>query len=197
VSPDVAIVDWGGGNVGSMVRALTRAGASVRCVRSHQEAGAADRMVLPGVGHFGAVMQALRDRGLDRLVMDHLASGRPFLGVCVGLQVLFEASEEAPRVPGLGILRGRVVRLNAPKIPHVGFNLVEVVRPSRFLDSDYYYFVNSYHAVPEDPDLTVAVTEYGARFTAAVESGAILAVQFHPEKSGDAGLALLARFLTC
>ncbi len=197
MSADVTLVDYGGGNTGSMARALARVGAGVRVAARGAEAGDAGRLVLPGVGHFGAVMEALRERGLDGAVARHIRAGRPFLGVCVGLQVLLDESDEAPGVPGLGLIPGRVVRFQAAKVPQVGFNRVETVRDSRVLAPGYFYFVNSYHAVPADPSVVAATAEHGVRFTAALEVGALLAVQFHPEKSGSAGLALLHRWLSC
>lgn len=197
MNTNVTVLDCGSGNVGSVVRALRRVGAEVRVAARDTEVLDPDRLVLPGVGHFGAVMEALRERGLDEVVLRHVRAGRPFLGVCVGLQVLMDASDEAPGVRGLGLVPGRVVRFQGPKVPQVGFNLVETVRDSLILQTGYYYFVNSYYVVPEDPSVVAATAEYGVRFTAAVETGAGVAVQFHPEKSGAAGLALLGRWLAC
>lgn len=179
-----------------MVRALTATGASPEVVSQASDAGAPDRLVLPGVGHFGEVMQALRDRGFDTLVTEHLARGRPFLGVCVGLQVLFDGSDEDPDEPGLGLVPGRVVRFVAPKVPQVGFNEV-IPREEGVIEKGYYYFVNSYHVVPVDPVVIAALADYHGDFTAAVATGSLLALQFHPEKSGPHGLALLQRWLAC
>lgn len=197
MSADVTLLDYGGGNAGSMVRALARVGASLRVAARGEEAQDAERLVLPGVGHFGTVMKALRERGLDEVVARHVRAGRPFLGVCVGLQVLLDASDEAPGVPGLGLVAGRVVRFREAKVPQVGFNRVETTRDSRALAPGYFYFVNSYYAVPADPSAVAATAEYGVRFAAALEVGALLAVQFHPEKSGASGLAFLERWLRC
>ncbi len=197
MSASVTLLDYGGGNTGSMARALARVGAEVRVAVRGTDVAEHDRLVLPGVGHFGTVMEALRERGLDEAIRRHVGAGRPFLGVCVGLQVLCDASDEAPGVPGLGLVPGRVVRFQAPKVPQVGFNRVEPTRPGRVLTPGYFYFVNSYHAVPADPSAVAATAEYGVRFAAAVEVGAMLAVQFHPEKSGPAGLAMLERWLAC
>lgn len=197
MSADVTLLDYGGGNAGSMARALARVGASVRVAARQADALDPERLVLPGVGHFGTVMEALRERGLDGVVARHVRAGRPFLGVCVGLQVLLDASDEAPGVPGLGLVPGRVVRFRAAKVPQIGFNRVETTRDSRVLAPGYFYFVNSYHAVLADPSTVAATAEYGVRFTAAIEVGSLLALQFHPEKSGAAGLALLQRWLTC
>ncbi len=197
MSAGVTLLDYGGGNAGSVARDLARVGASVRVASRGEDAVGADRLVLPGVGHFGAVMAALRERGLDQAIPEHVRAGRPFLGVCVGLQVLLDASDEAPGVPGLGLVRGRVVRFQAPKVPQVGFNRIVTTRASRVLSPGYFYFVNSYHCVPADPCVVAATAEYGVRFVAAIEAGPLLAVQFHPEKSGARGLALLDRWLSC
>lgn len=194
---DVTVLDLGSGNVGSVVRALQRVGASVRVTAHPSDVRDPERLVLPGVGHFGAAMETLRGRGLDEVVVRHLEAGRPFLGVCVGLQVLFDASDEAPGVPGLGLVAGHVVRFQGPRVPQVGFNLVETTRDSRVIQPGYYYFVHSYYAVPLDTSVVAATAEYGVRFTAAIEVGPLLAVQFHPEKSGAVGLALLRRWLAC
>lgn len=197
MSAGVTLLDYGGGNTGSMARALARVGADVRVAARETDVAHHDRLVLPGVGHFGAVMEALRARGLDEAIRRQVGAGRPFLGVCVGLQVLFEASDEAPGTRGLGLIPGRVVRFQASKVPQVGFNRVEPTRPGRVLAPGYFYFVNSYHAVPADPAAVAAIAEYGVRFAAAIEVGPLLAVQFHPEKSGPAGLAMLERWLAC
>ena len=192
----VTVIDCGGGNVGSMARALARVGADVTVA----QAGGAlehERLVLPGVGHFGTVMQALRSRGLDRVIEEHVQAGRPFLGVCAGLQVLFQESEEAPGVPGLGLVPGGVSRFRHDKVPQVGFNLVEVQRASTVLESGYFYFVNSYHVEPLDRGVVAATSDYGGPFVAAIERGNLVAVQFHPEKSAAKGLALLERWLRC
>lgn len=179
-----------------MVRALTAIGAQPEVVDRVPAGRVPNRLVLPGVGRFGEVMKALRKRGFDTLVADHVASDRPFLGVCVGLQVLFGGSDEDPSVPGLGLIDGRVVRFRAPKVPQVGFNQVEPGTEG-LLSTGYFYFVNSYHCVPDDDSVVAAVSDYYGNFTAAVSLGSILAVQFHPEKSGPAGLALLRRWLAC
>lgn len=197
MNADVTVLDAGFGNVGSVARALRRVGANVRLAASVGDVGDPDRLVLPGVGHFAMVMGGLRERGLHEVVLRHARWGRPFLGVCVGLQVLFEESEEAPGVGGLGLVAGRVVRFQTAKVPQVGFNFVETVRESRVVSTGYYYFVHSYYPLPTDPSAVVATAEYGVRFAAAIEVGPLLAVQFHPEKSGPTGLALLHRWLSC
>jgi glutamine amidotransferase len=156
-------------------------------------------VVLPGVGHFGACMTALRASGLEPLALEAATSGRPFLGVCIGMQMLFEGSDEAPGVDGLGVLPGRVTRLPAAvKLPQIGWNTVEVVAGSALLaglpDPAWFYFVHSY-APETDDDIVAGWSEHGRRFAAAVERDNVWATQFHPEKSGDIGLRLLANFV--
>ena len=157
-------------------------------------------VVLPGVGHFGACMAALRNAGLEELARDAAVSGRPFLGVCIGMQMLFEGSDEAPGVEGLGVLPGRVTRLPATvKLPQIGWNTIEPVPGSALVaglpDPAWLYFVHSY--APETDDAVVAAwSEHGRRFPAAVERGSLWATQFHPEKSGAVGLRLLQNFVS-
>jgi len=179
-----------------MARALDAVGATPSVVRSADDSSSASRLVLPGVGRFGEVMRALHERGFDAMIRDHVAAGRPFLGVCVGLQVLFDGSDEDPAEVGMGLVAGRVVRFDAPKVPQVGFNLVEPVGKG-VIDKSYYYFVNSYHVVPEERGVVAAESDYHGVFTAAISVGSMLALQFHPEKSGSVGLALLRRWLAC
>jgi imidazole glycerol-phosphate synthase subunit HisH len=193
----VAVLDYGIGNLRSAEKALQRVGADARLTADPAQVAAADAVVLPGVGNFGRCMEALRSSGLEGVARDAVASGRPFLGICVGMQMLFDASEESPGTPGLGILAGTVRWLPATvKRPQIQWNALAVVRPSTLLetvpDGSWMYFVHSLHAVPADPAIVVATCEYGGPVTAAVERGNVGAVQFHPEKSARAGLALLA-----
>jgi glutamine amidotransferase len=157
-------------------------------------------VVLPGVGHFGACMAALRAAGLDALALDAIASGRPFLGICIGMQMLFEGSDEAPSVSGLGVLPGRVTRLPATvKLPQIGWNTLERVAGSALVeglsDPAWLYFVHGY-APETDDGLVAAWCEHGRRFPAAVERDNVWATQFHPEKSGAVGLHLLTNFVS-
>lgn len=191
--PRVAILDYGMGNIRSVSKAVERAGGEADVATDPGRAVAADAMVVPGVGAFGACMEGLRENGLDRAVETFAESGRPLLGVCLGMQVLFERSEEGD-VTGLGILRGSVVRLPSDvKVPHMGWN--EVTWRSAHpliqgLNGDTrFYFVHSYACVPED-DRVVGETEHGTRFAAAVGRENLFGTQFHPEKSGDAGLRI-------
>ena len=196
----VAVVDYDAGNTLSVTRALEKVGARVNLTPDPEEVEAADAVVLPGVGAFGDCMRKLKERGMDGAWLEAYRGGKPFLGVCVGLQVLFEGSEESPGAEGLGILPGRVVRFDVGvlKVPHMGWNELEVVRPHPVLDGldgEAFYFVHSYHPVPEkDPDL-LGVVDYGGAFCAAVGRENLAAVQFHPEKSSRAGLKLYENFL--
>lgn len=195
-----AIIDYGAGNLRSVEKALTHIGCSCRVVESGRELLEANRAVLPGVGAFGEAMNGLESRGLVQAIREFAASGRPLLGVCLGLQVLFESSEESPGVKGLGLLKGRVVRLpeeSGLKIPHVGWNSLTVDRPGWLLEGlepePYVYFVHSYY-LQAGEDVVSARAEYGADIHAAVERGNLAACQFHPEKSGETGLRILRNF---
>jgi glutamine amidotransferase len=197
----VAVVDYDAGNTLSVTRALEKVGARVNLTPDPEEVEAADAVVLPGVGAFGDCMRKLRDRGMDEVCLTAYRTGKPFLGVCVGLQILFEGSEESPGVEGLGILPGRAVRFDVEdlKVPHMGWNELEVVRPHPVfggLDGEAFYFVHSYHPEPGKPADLLGVTDYGGRFCAAAGRENLVAVQFHPEKSSRAGLALYENFLS-
>ncbi len=198
----IAILDYGMGNLRSVARAVARVGGSPEVTSSPSEAARADAVVVPGVGAFGACMRGLQQTGLDSVVHEFAAAERPVLGVCLGMQVLFDSSEEDPD-PGLGLVPGVVRLLPADpaagvKVPHMGWN--EVVwtgdHPlTRGIPSGTrFYFVHSY-APDVIVDITVGVTSHGREFTAAVASGSVFATQFHPERSGDAGLALYEAFV--
>lgn len=193
----IAVLDYGIGNLRSAEKALQAVGADARLVQDPAEAGRADGVVLPGVGAFGRCMHALVASGLDRVARAAVAEGRPFLGICIGMQLLYEGSDESPGVAGLGVLAGRVSLLPAGvKRPQMQWNQLEVHRASRLLDGlggdVWMYFVHSY-APPAGAEV-VATCDYGGPVTAAVEAGPLWATQFHPEKSGPAGLGLLANF---
>jgi imidazole glycerol-phosphate synthase subunit HisH len=194
----LAIVDYGGGNIGSLIAALRRRGAHFSLSDDPLAFENASALILPGDGAFGATMQALQERGLDRAILRHIELGRAFLGICVGMQVLFEESDEFGASKGLGVLRGRISRFaNAPRIPHMGWNRLEVTADHPFVgglgDEEYAYFLHSYRAaVGED---TVAACSHGERFSAIVARDHIMATQFHPEKSQRTGARLLDNFL--
>jgi imidazole glycerol-phosphate synthase subunit HisH len=198
--PPVALVDYGVGNLHSAAKALDRAGADVRVVPAVADAGpGAAGLVVPGVGAYGACLEGLGTAGGPAAFAEWLAGGRPLLGICVGMQLLFEASEEGPVSGGVGALPGKVRRLGGGvKIPHIGWNQVTVRPGSRLFaglpDGARFYFVHSYAPEP-DGEAVAAVCDHGGRFAAAVESGNLFGTQFHPEKSGRAGLTLLGNFV--
>jgi imidazole glycerol-phosphate synthase subunit HisH len=198
--PPVAVLDYGVGNLHSAAKALDRAGAEVRVVPTVEQAGGAAALVVPGVGAYGACLTGLASAGGVAAVAGWLEGGRPLLGICVGMQLLFEASEEGPVSDGVGLVPGKIRRLTGPvKIPHIGWDEVTVRPGSRLFaglaDGTRFYFVHSYAPEP-DGEAVAAVCDYGGRFAAAVEHGNLFGTQFHPEKSGQAGLALLANFVT-
>jgi len=197
--PLVAVLDYGIGNLRSAQKGLERAGADARLTTDHGLIAGADAVVLPGVGAFGAVMDALRDAGLEGPVHAAVESGRPFLGICVGMQMLFGESDESPGVKGLGVLPGRIEWLpDTVKRPQMQWNILEVVDHSSplfaGLEGAWMYFVHSL-AAATDPGLVTAVCDYGGPVTAAVGSDNVWATQFHPEKSGEAGRRLLTNFV--
>jgi glutamine amidotransferase len=199
-SLNVAIVDYDAGNTLSVTRALEKVGARVDLTPDPERVNTADAVVLPGVGAFGDCMRKLRERGMDAACQEAFRAGKPFIAVCVALQVVFEASEESPGVGGLGLLPGEVVRFQGHglKVPHIGWNELSVVRDHpvlRDLDDEAFYFVHSYYPEPEDTDDLIGETDYGTRFCSAAGRQNLIAVQFHPEKSSRAGLKLYENFL--
>lgn len=193
VATAVDVIDAAGGNVGSLCRALERLGVEYRRVNASNKQLGDRPIILPGVGAFGAVMENLRNSGLVDPIKEAVANGVPFLGICVGLQVLFESSEESPGVAGLSILPGKVVRFTEGKIPQIGWNAVQST--STEWPSGFVYFVNSYFAQPVQPDAVLFNSEYYQTFCAAVKKDNITAFQFHPEKSGEYGMMLLKRWI--
>jgi glutamine amidotransferase len=202
VSPRVVVLDYGSGNLRSAERALARAGADVTVTKDEQAANDADGLVVPGVGAFAACMRGIHAVRGGTVVWNRLRHQRPVLGICVGMQVLFEKGvEHGEHSEGLGVLPGAVTRLQADVVPHMGWNTVQAAEGTALfqgLQDERFYFVHSYAARPDDialPGVRTTTAEHGERFVAAVEHGALSATQFHPEKSGDAGTALLANGL--
>lgn len=193
----IAIIDYGAGNLHSVKNALDFIGAKSIISGDAQTILDADAVILPGVGSFGDCMASLEKMNLVDTVKKAAASGKPFLGICLGLQLMFEASEEAPGVSGLGIFKGKVVKIpeRGLKIPHIGWNSIYLAKNSRILqDNSFVYFVHSYYLDTDDTELVSAYTEYGERLAVAVERGNVFATQFHPEKSGDVGMEILKKF---
>lgn len=196
----VGLIDYGRGNLRSVEKALERCGAQVRRLEAAAGFAACDALVLPGVGAFGDAMANLRERGLASPILDWLRSDKPFLGICLGYQLLFENSVETPGVPGLGWLKGQVVRFpeSVGKIPHIGWN------PVRFLSSPLsaafpepasFYHVHSFYPEPAEAETIACTTDYGVTFASGIRQGNVMAFQFHPEKSQANGLKLLSTFL--
>ena len=197
---NVAVVDYDAGNTLSVMRALEKVGARVDLTADPERVRAADAVVLPGVGAFGDCMKKLRERGMDVACTEAFRSGKPFLGVCVALQVIFDDSEESPGAEGLGLLPGSVRRFETGdlKVPHMGWNELRLVREHPVLDGldgEDFYFVHSYYPEPAEAGDVIGETEYGVRFCAAAGRENLVAVQFHPEKSSRAGLRLYENFL--
>lgn len=199
----VAVIDYDAGNIRSVEKAMMALGEDVMVTRDADEIMSADHVILPGVGAFGDAMEKLHKYGLVQVIKDVVNLGTPFLGICLGLQLLFESSEESVGVEGLGILRGKIVRLpedQGLKIPHIGWNCLRYPNKGRlFVDipeESYVYFVHSYYLQAEEAEIVMATTEYAALVHASVEKGNIFACQFHPEKSSDVGMRILRNFLS-
>ena len=195
----IAIIDYGVGNLRSVEKAFEAQGVRAAVSADERVLRAAEKLVLPGVGAFAACMGGLRARGFDQIVLDAAREGKPVLGVCVGLQMLFDEGHEFGVHPGLGLLPGRVVRFpEGVRVPHVGWNQVAVMREHALFrglpDKSFFYFVHSYHVEPEDGGCVLGETDYAARFASVCGRGNVSGVQFHPEKSQAAGLRLFKNF---
>ena len=198
----IAIIDYDAGNIKSVEKALLLLGEEVKITDDAQEILSADKVVLPGVGAFGAAMGNLERRGLVPVIRETVEKGTPFLGICLGLQLLFERSDEAPGVAGLGILPGEILRIPSKeglKIPHMGWNSLRLEHGGRLFDQvseqSYVYFVHSYYLKAGEEEIVKASTEYGVHIHASVEKGNVFACQFHPEKSSEVGLRILSNFV--
>lgn len=199
----VAIIDYDAGNIRSVEKAIRYLGKEAVVTSDPEKILAADRVILPGVGAFGDAMKRLHAMGLVEVIRQAADRGTPFLGICLGLQLLFEKSEESPGVAGLGLLRGEILRLpELPglKVPHIGWNSLKYPNPGRLFrgipEDSYVYFVHSYYLKAQDEGIVTATTEYGTLVHASVESGNLFACQFHPEKSSETGLTILENFLS-
>lgn len=197
----IAIIDYNAGNLKSVEKALHLLGEETVITRSFQEIEAADKVILPGVGAFGDAMEQLKKYELDKVIREVAAQGKPFLGICLGLQLLFEGSDESQGVEGLHILDGQVLRIpdaSGLKIPHIGWNSLELANDGRLFqgieNGAYVYFVHSYYLKAANEQIVKATTEYSTHIHASVEQGNVFACQFHPEKSGAVGLSILKNF---
>ncbi len=196
----ITLLDYGAGNVRSVINALESLGETVAVVSSPEDISAAEKLVFPGVGAFGSMMEILAAKNYTAPLMDYLRSGKPFLGICLGMQALFENSQEAPGLSGLGFIKGTVRRFDHNlSVPHIGWNGIRAKQASRIFNGlngeEKFYFVHSYHVVSQDPEAVLTTTDYGYSFVSAVQKGNVIATQFHPEKSGRFGLTLLKNFL--
>lgn len=199
----IAILDYDAGNIRSVEKALQHLGEETILTHDFREIQKADKVILPGVGAFGDAMEHLKHYELDRAIKEVVAMDKPFLGICLGLQLLFESSDETPGVEGLGILKGNILRIpeeEGLKIPHIGWNSLDFPREGRLfqdLPADpYVYFVHSYYLQAQEPQIVTATCEYGVQIHASVEKNQVFACQFHPEKSGEVGLKILKNFAT-
>lgn len=197
----IAIIDYGAGNLQSVSKALKFIGCDSVVTNDKEFLRDAEKVVLPGVGSFGDAMDSLKKSGLEQPIFDFIDSGRPFLGICLGMQMLFEESEESPGVSGLGILKGKIRRIpvkNGLKVPHIGWNSLEIRKQDGIFrgisPNPYVYFVHSYYLQAQDSEIVSSQTEYGVPIDASVQYKNIHAAQFHPEKSGKVGLGLLRNF---
>ncbi len=196
---NIAIIDYGMGNLRSVQKAFEHIGVSAEITSDANVLARADGAALPGVGAFADCIKNLDETGLVPTIREFVASGRPFLGICLGLQLLFDSSVEGGQYEGLGLLPGQVVSLPRDrKVPHMGWNNLKILRPDPLFkglpEEAFVYFVHSYHAAPADPAILSATTDYGIPVTAAVQRGNLYATQFHPEKSGDVGMQILRNF---
>lgn len=199
----IAIIDYGAGNIQSVYKALKFIGADCKATSDKDEILNADGAILPGVGSFGDAMDTMTKRGIKDTIIEYTKSGKPFLGICLGLQLLFPESEETPGVKGLDIFKGTITKIpnqnRTLKIPHMGWNNISIKQKNGiFKDIEgepYVYFVHSFYLKAQDKDIVAATTQYGVEIDAAVQKGNIIATQFHPEKSGEVGLKMLKNFV--
>ncbi|AEH44842.1 imidazoleglycerol phosphate synthase, cyclase subunit [Thermodesulfatator indicus DSM 15286] len=196
----ITLLDYGAGNVRSVVNALEALGEKVKLVKTPEDILSAEKLIFPGVGNFSSLISTLHEKNFFEPLKRYLLEDRPFLGICLGLQALFEYSEEAPGIKGLGIFKGYIKRFDTTlSIPHIGWNGIKPQKSSRLFDGltgeEKFYFVHSYHVETEEADIILCTTDYGYEFVSAIEKGNIIATQFHPEKSGQVGLKILKNFL--
>ena len=198
----IAIIDYDAGNIKSVEKAMLLLGQEVKITREKDEILSADKVILPGVGAFGDAMGKIRQYGLEEVIKEVVKKETPFLGICLGLQLLFESSDETPGVEGLGILKGKILRIpdkEGLKIPHMGWNSLKFPKEGRLFkglpEDSYVYFVHSYYLEAEEESIVTATTEYSTRIHASVEQGNVFACQFHPEKSSDVGIQILRNFV--
>lgn len=196
MSNKIVIIDYGAGNVKSLGNMLEYLGRDYEITDEKEKILKAKKIIFPGQGHFEQAMKKLNDKNLPCTIKQSIDNGADFLGICLGLQVLFEKSEEAPNVEGLGIFKGEVKKFQTGKIPQIGWNEIKTTKANTYLDDDYFYFVNSYYVVPEDKNIISSITNYHIDFCSSVQKDNVCAVQFHPEKSSEAGIKFFKKWLT-
>ncbi len=196
MSNKIVIIDYGAGNVKSLGNMLEFLGYAYEITDDREKILKAKKIIFPGQGHFEQAMNKLNDKNLPCTIKQAIDNGADFLGICLGLQVLFEKSEEAPNVEGLGIFKGEVKKFQTGKIPQIGWNEIKTTKANTYLDDDYFYFVNSYYVVPEDKNIISSITNYHIDFCSSVQKDNVCAVQFHPEKSSEAGIKFFKKWLT-
>ena len=198
----ISIIDYGAGNLRSVQKACQAVGSDAQITCDPKEILNAERVILPGVGAFGDCMNSLKNSGLTEVIKEVANSGKPFMGICLGMQLLFEESEESPGAEGLGIFKGKIVKIpkvSDLKIPHMGWNSLDITKDTQLFkglpENPFVYFVHSYYMKPQDKNIIAATTEYCKTLPVALEMGNIFATQFHPEKSGVTGLKILKNFI--
>ncbi|MCH8741694.1 imidazole glycerol phosphate synthase subunit HisH [Patescibacteria group bacterium] len=195
----IIIINYGMGNLRSLANAFQFLGEKVKIIDNPKEIERAQKIVFPGVGHFGEAMRSLKTRKIDGAIQTRIHKGIPFLGICLGLQLLLEESEEAPGVKGFGVFKGKVLKFQKVKIPQIGWNQIKIQRKTKILkgiqDKSFVYFMHSFYVKPSDKKIIVSQTHYGKDFCSTIESENIFGVQFHPEKSGAVGLQILRNFI--
>jgi len=191
----ITIIDYEAGNLKSICNMLDFLGEEYQISSDAKTIEAADKIIFPGQGHFAQAMKNLENKNLINPIKIAIANNAKFLGICLGLQILFEKSEEAPNVNGLGVIKGEVKKFTEGKIPQIGWNKISTTENNSFLDEDYFYFVNSYYVAPEDETIISSKCSYNIDFTASIEHKNLTAVQFHPEKSSDAGINFFKKWL--
>ena len=196
MSNKIVIIDDGAGNVKSLGNMLEFLGYAYEITDDREKILKAKKIIFPGQGHFEQAMKKLNDKNLPCTIRQAINNGADFLGICLGLQVLFEKSEEAPNVEGLGIFKGEVKKFQTGKTPQIGWNEIKTTKANTYLDDDYFYFVNSYYVVPEDKNIISSITNYHIDFCSSIQKDNVCAVQFHPEKSSEAGIKFFKKWLT-
>jgi len=195
----IGIVDYGAGNILSVKKALEYLGIDCKIIESETDFKEVEKIILPGVGAFQSAIQKLKFTGIHGIIKNWLLSNKPFLGICLGMQLLFEESEESKDAEGFGIFKGKVIRFSNKKVPQIGWNQVATTQASKIMKgikrSSFFYFLHGYFVQPQDDDIVVGITEYGVVYPSVIEKGNIYAVQFHPEKSGEVGLKLIKNWI--